>query len=150
MKHYSKIHGASFSPKARRLAVLSVVLMGVVVGAMLVIIKSRPKLALPDEKIVAAELLAKTLAGSRYFQIPPNETLDENGVRMENPVTPYISRDAARLQVERIARERGLGPAGITKVDRLIEEMTEAPSSRVVGDNHINLLRLNLALDTLN
>ena len=150
MKHYSKIHGASFSQKARRLAVLSVVLMGVVAGALIVINKSRPKLVLPDEKVVAAELLAKTLAGPRYFQISPNESLDENGIRMENPATPYISRDAARLQVERIARERGWGKVGINKVGRLIEEMTEAPTSRVVGDNHINLLRLNLALDTLN
>jgi K+-transporting ATPase c subunit len=150
MKHHSKIHGAAFSRNARLLAILMVVLMGVVAGAVLVISKYRPKLVTPDEKIVAAELLAKTFTGPRYFQIPPNETLDENGVRMENPATPFIGRDAARLQVERIARERSLGEAGIKKINGLIEEMTEAPSSRIVGDNHINLLRLNLALDTLN
>ena len=150
MKHHSKIHGASFSRNAKRLAVLTVVLMGVVAGAMLVIIKSRPKLVIPDEKIVAAELLAKTFTGSRYFQIPPNETLDENGVRMENPATPYLSRDAALLQVERIARARGMGQEGTQKINGLIDGMTEEPSSRIVGDNHINLLRLNLALDTLN
>lgn len=59
---------------------------------------------------------------------------------------PDISPAAARVQVARVARARGLAPA---QVARVVEEMTEAPQFGLLGEPRVNVLRLNLALDAL-
>ena len=59
---------------------------------------------------------------------------------------PDISPAAARVQVARVARARGLAPA---QVARMVEAMTEAPQFGVLGEPRVNVLRLNLALDAL-
>ena len=59
---------------------------------------------------------------------------------------PDISPAAARVQVARVARARGLAPA---QVARVVEAMTEAPQFGVLGEPRVNVLRLNLALDAL-
>ena len=59
---------------------------------------------------------------------------------------PHISAAAARYQVTRIARLRGL-PAD--KVQALVDAQTETPWLAVLGESHVNVLRLNLALDGL-
>ena len=59
---------------------------------------------------------------------------------------PDISPAAARVQVARVARARGLAPA---RVARVVEAMTEAPQFGLLGEPRVNVLRLNLALDAL-
>ena len=59
---------------------------------------------------------------------------------------PDISPAAARVQIARVARARGLAPA---QVARMVEAMTEAPQFGVLGEPRVNVLRLNLALDAL-
>lgn len=59
---------------------------------------------------------------------------------------PDISPAAARVQIARVARARGLAPA---QVARVVEAMTEAPQFGVLGAPRVNVLRLNLALDAL-
>ena len=59
---------------------------------------------------------------------------------------PDISPAAARVQIARVARARGLAPA---QVARVVETMTEAPQFGVLGEPRVNVLRLNLALDAL-
>jgi K+-transporting ATPase ATPase C chain len=58
---------------------------------------------------------------------------------------PDISPAGAALQVERIARARGLAA---TAVARLVGTHTTAPTLGVLGESRINVLRLNLALDS--
>jgi K+-transporting ATPase ATPase C chain len=61
-------------------------------------------------------------------------------------VDPHISLDAARFQLPRVAAARGLAEE---TVERLILQCTDGPTSRVFGgDPVINVLKLNLALDT--
>lgn len=105
--------------------------------------------SLPDEKAAAAQLLAKRLSGPGYFEVPPGGLRDESGVAATSAVEPHITASAAQKQVERIARERQLDAAGVVKVEDLIRRLTETPSSRVIGEEHLNVLRLNLALDEL-
>jgi K+-transporting ATPase ATPase C chain len=59
---------------------------------------------------------------------------------------PHISPAAARYQIARVARERGLP---VDDVDRLVNAHVEPRSFGVLGEPRVNVLRLNLALDEL-
>jgi K+-transporting ATPase ATPase C chain len=57
---------------------------------------------------------------------------------------PHISLQNAALQVERVAKARGLS---IEKVRELIQQNTDPADFGILGDPGVNVLRLNLALD---
>jgi K+-transporting ATPase ATPase C chain len=59
---------------------------------------------------------------------------------------PHISPAAARYQVARVARARGLA---LEKVQALVEQRTEQPLLAVLGEPRVNVLKLNLALENL-
>jgi K+-transporting ATPase ATPase C chain len=59
---------------------------------------------------------------------------------------PHISPEAARYQAPRIARLRGLSTEAL---DRLIAAHTEPPLLGLIGEPQVNVLALNLALDSL-
>lgn len=80
----------------------------------------------------------------------------ENGLGTEVPVPsdavtasasgldPHISIANARLQAPRVARERGL-PVDVVR--SLVDSATEHRDLAVLGDDGVNVLRLNIALD---
>jgi K+-transporting ATPase ATPase C chain len=57
---------------------------------------------------------------------------------------PDISPEYARLQAERVARERGVD---VAEVRSLITEHTQRRALGVLGEPSVNVLDLNLALD---
>lgn len=59
---------------------------------------------------------------------------------------PHLSLAAARYQAPRVARARGLGEEA---VQDLIDRFTEARQWGLLGEPRVNVLQLNLALDTL-
>ena len=59
---------------------------------------------------------------------------------------PHISLRNAELQTPRVAKARGLGE---DKVRKLIRANTDAASLGFLGEPGVNVLRLNLALDSL-
>lgn len=57
---------------------------------------------------------------------------------------PHISIAAAKYQIARVARVRGLG---MEKVQSMVDENTESRQLGFLGEPRVNVLKLNLALD---
>lgn len=82
-----------------------------------------------------------------------------NGIDAEVPVDllfasasgldPHITPAAARYQVERIVSDRRLDGRAKTDIFLLIDRLTEPPAFDLLGEPRINVLLLNLALDSL-
>jgi K+-transporting ATPase ATPase C chain len=80
----------------------------------------------------------------------------ENGLPPDAPVPadlvlasgsgldPDISVDSAMLQVSRVATARGLPPSA---VKALVEQHIEPPQFGILGQERVNVLKLNIALD---
>lgn len=59
---------------------------------------------------------------------------------------PHVSPAAALYQVQRVARARGLVPE---RVRVLVTENTQRPDLGMMGEARVNVLALNMALDSL-
>ena len=126
-------------------AFVVLLLAALAVGGTLLLQRSQSqRLPIPDEKAVAADLLAQKLTGPRYFQrTAPERTPQIRGGALT------ITVDEATAQVERVVTERHLDAKDAAKVRQLIDQLATPPRSRMTGEDSINLLRLNLALDEL-
>lgn len=59
---------------------------------------------------------------------------------------PHISLEGAMLQVSRVAKSRGLNQSD---VQELVRQNVEPPQFGFLGQERVNVLRLNLALDRI-
>ena len=96
---------------------------------------------LADTLIVQAVDSAVRLDGAGKGRIP-SDLVTRSGSGLD----PHISPASAALQVARVARERGLDTA---LVRQLVTRHTEGRQFGVLGERRVNVLLLNLALDSI-
>lgn len=97
----------------------------------------------PDLRARIAEL---TLAVAEREGIAPAQVPAELVTRSGGGLDPHLSPPAARVQVARVAKARGID---IATVEGLLARQIEAPQFGVLGQPRVNVLQLNLALDAL-
>jgi K+-transporting ATPase ATPase C chain len=81
-----------------------------------------------------------------------NPAVDRNAIPSElitasgSGLDPDISPDAAFIQIPRIAAARGINPG---RLESLVRQHIEKPFLGIFGPTKVNVLNLNIALDTL-
>jgi potassium-transporting ATPase KdpC subunit len=79
--------------------------------------------------------------------LPPDTKVPADAVTASGSgLDPHISVKNAGLQAPRVAKERGVAEA---EVMELVRRYTEEPQLGFLGEARVNVLLLNLALDTL-
>ncbi len=62
---------------------------------------------------------------------------------------PDISPEAAELQIGRVARARGFDLAQTARLRKLVQSHIQEPQLGFLGNTRVNVLELNIALDSL-
>ena len=75
----------------------------------------------------------------------PSDLLFASGSGLD----PHITLEAARYQIERVIRARGLDIEQKNRLIALVEKHIEPPVLGILGQPRVNVLRLNLALDSV-
>ena len=95
-----------------------------------------------DGRTVGAANVGQQFTDTRYFWGRPS-AVDYNG---GSGLDPDISPRGAQVQVRRVAEARGLDAAAVR---HLVDSLTQRPWLGLFGTEKVNVLRLNIALETM-
>ena len=62
---------------------------------------------------------------------------------------PHISPEAARIQIDHVAKARRLSGERKTKLEELVRRHIEGPQMGVFGAARVNVLKLNMEVDLI-
>lgn len=94
---------------------------------------------------VGEKVKANMLEYRNKFQNEQGETADEMLFTSGSGLDPHISPQSALYQAQRIASARGMQ---LEAVNTLIKSHTEGRTFGFLGEERVNVLKLNIALDT--
>jgi len=102
----------------------------------------------PTSKKLGELIRARVEAFRQLNGLPPDASVPADAVTSSaSGLDPHISQENAALQVSRVARARGLPEE---RVRGLVWDHTERRGLGLLGETAVNVLELNLALDSLN
>ena len=82
--------------------------------------------------------------GTESLLLVPDELVYASGSGLD----PHISVKTAYFQIDRVMQARGLEPSGWEAMQKLVDAHTEACGLVFVEGGCVNVLKLNIALDT--
>jgi len=101
----------------------------------------------PTSRKLADAIKERITAYRKLNGLKDSDTVPADAVTASGSgLDPHISLRNADLQAERVAKARQLG---LEKVRELVRNHTEGPDFGFLGEAGVNVLRLNLALDSL-
>lgn len=100
----------------------------------------------PSNPALRARVRARAAAISKREGIPMTAIPVDLVAASGSGLDPDISPAAAAIQIPRVAAARNLDEAVVRK---LVSAHTESPTFGVLGQPRVNVLQLNLALDTI-
>ena len=118
--------------------------------------QSRPSAANYDPRALSGSNLASTNPALRERMTEASQTIAvrDNIFAAEIPadmitmsgsgIDPHISPEAAKVQINRVAKARGLTGE---QVQAVIDANTQMPTLGILGQARVNVLQLNMALD---
>lgn len=99
----------------------------------------------PTSQKLADQIRDRVQTYRQENDLPPNAPVPADAVTASaSGLDPHISPANAELQAARVARVRSLS---ISEVHRLIEQYTDKRQMGFLGEDGVNVLKLNLALD---
>ena len=100
----------------------------------------------PTNPVLIAEVRKRVAAYRSENGLPTSSAVPVDAVTASGSgLDPHISKANARLQASRVARARGLSVADVLA---LVDEHTDGRSLGFLGEPAVNVLELNLALDS--
>ena len=100
----------------------------------------------PESKDLIAAIAERRTAAAQLDGTAPADVAPDALLASGSGLDPDISPEYAAQQVDRVARTRGIDP---DKVRELVDRFTRGRSLGFLGEPHVNVLLLNLALDRL-
>ncbi|MDR3082980.1 MAG: potassium-transporting ATPase subunit KdpC [Streptomyces sp.] len=100
------------------------------------------QLGASDPRLVKAIEKAKRQVAS-FNGVPRSDVPKDAVTGSGSAIDPHISPAYADIQVKRVARANGLSTA---QVQRLVDEHTGGRDLGVLGEPHVNVLKLNIAV----
>lgn len=100
----------------------------------------------PSSQVLADRVAAGVDAVRQEDGLAPDAKVPVDAVTTSGSgLDPHISPAYAQIQIARVARERNVPEADVAK---LVDKYTDGSTFAVLGEPRVNVLRLNLALDS--
>ena len=99
----------------------------------------------PASKVLRDSVAARAARLGAPVATVPSDLLLASGSGLD----PHISPEAAEFQVARVLSARGMPVSRRNELQTLIQTHTELPQFGIFGEPRVNVLLLNLALDSL-